>query len=707
MTAVERFFQVSLLGMLASGYLAVVGSGYLDLPTTVLVAAGLILRALVLAGWVRFTISDRAVTAATIAYVAFYPIDYYWLTREFIPSTVHLIFFLAIAKLLTMRTDRDAFYVKVIAFLELLAAAILSAGLNFFLFLTLFIVFSVATFMASEVRRAERLRRVLPAFPRRLAALALFSTCGILLLTAGLFFVLPRTAVAAFRHLVPERYHLSGFSNEVVLGQIGELKKQGAVVMHVKFSGPEREYRVKWRGTALTEFDGRRWFNTERDAERLLASGGRITFPESNPRLLPYVFYEVQLKPIGPDALFFAGQPESMQIRLPMVLRTPVDGYRLPFHPDGLRYTVYAYLGDPRPDRPGYVERAVPELSPPQRAAALRLPRVDNRLRTLAHTVTAPALNDAQRALLLEHHLRTRYGYTTDLLQSEVNDPLAHFLFDRRKGHCEYFASAMAVLLRLEGIPSRVVTGFQSGVFNPISGWHVIRASDAHSWVEAWLPGRGWVTFDPTPPDNTSPGWDIASRIMLYFDAAETFWQDWVLNYNADRQFNLASSIEQSRRRLNGQWLDRLQTDAAAWSKATVEWLRLHGPALIAALSAAVLTAFLLPWLYRRWQARKRLGRLQRGHAHASDATLLYQRMLALLRRRGLEKPAWITPGEFVRHIPQQETALLVEQITESYNELRFGGRRDAAPRLLSLLTRLEEAISSPPATEPRTARSN
>ncbi|HBY64163.1 MAG TPA: hypothetical protein DEH78_30445 [Solibacterales bacterium] len=706
MTAVERFFQCSLLGMLASGYLAVVGSGYLDLPTTVLVAAGLLLRALTLAGVVRFTISDRAVNIATVAYVAFYPIDYYLLTREFIPATVHLIFFLAIAKLLTMRTPRDAFYVKVIAFLELLSAAILSAGLNFFVFLTLFVVFSVATAMASEVRRAERLRRVLPAFPRRLALLVVFSTLGILVLTAGLFFVLPRTAVAAFRHIVPERYHLSGFSNEVVLGQIGELKKQGTVVMHVKFSGPEREYRVKWRGTALTDFDGRRWFNSVRADERLQASAGRVVFPETGPRLLPYVFYEVQLKPIGPDALFFAGQPESMQIRMPLVLRTAVDGYRLPFSPDGLRYTVYAYLGDPRPDHPDYVERRVPDLPAAQREAYLRLPAIDPRLRTLARTVTAGGLTEARRALLLEQHFRTRYGYTTELLRQEVPDPLAHFLFERRKGHCEYFASAMTVLLRLEGIPSRVVTGFQSGLFNPISGWHVIRASDAHSWVEAWLPGRGWTTFDPTPPD-ASGGWDLASKIMLYFDAAETFWQDWVLDYNADRQFNLASSIEQSRRRLNGQWLDRLQNDAARWSKATVEWLRTNGPWLASVLAAAALLAIFAPWLFRRWQARKRIARLRRGEARASDATLLYQRMLQLLRRRGLEKPPWVTPAEFARQIPPSATAVLVEEITESYNALRFGARPDAAPQLAALLARLEEAISSPPARELRTERSS
>ena len=79
--------------------------------------------------------------------------------------------------------------------------------------------------------------------------------------------------------------------------------------------------------------------------------------------------------------------------------------------------------------------------------------------------------------------------------------PLAHFLLNDRAGHCEYFASAMAVMLREVWIPSRVATGFLGGTYNPLAGWYVVHASEAHSWVEAWIPGRGWTIFDPTPPD--------------------------------------------------------------------------------------------------------------------------------------------------------------------------------------------------------------
>src|SRR6516225_6701085 len=151
---VERFFQLSLLGLVASGYLAVAGSGYLDAPTVVLTTAGLVLRGLLICGLFRFEISERASTAITVMYAVFFVADYFLLSRDFLAATVHLLFFLAVMKILTARTNRDYLYTAVIAFLELLAAAILSINFNFFLFLALYLVFAIATLSSAEIRRS-------------------------------------------------------------------------------------------------------------------------------------------------------------------------------------------------------------------------------------------------------------------------------------------------------------------------------------------------------------------------------------------------------------------------------------------------------------------------------------------------------------------------------------------------------------------------
>src|SRR5580704_8612889 len=263
---VDRFFEFSLLGMLAAGYFAVVGSGYLDWPTAALTLLGLCLRGLMVAGVVEFEFSNQLVAACALGYIGFYPIDYFFVSGSFLTATVHLVCFLAVLKVLTAKTNRDYTYVKMIAVMELLAAAVLSISLSFFGYLALFLLLAIAAFSSGEVRRSAQLRRAvvrggLAAFPRRLAALAVFLFGGIIVMTVGMFFILPRTARAALERFVPQRYHLPGFSNGVTLGQIGEIKRSSAPVMHIHAYQDDGQLEVRWRGAALGRFNGKRWDN--------------------------------------------------------------------------------------------------------------------------------------------------------------------------------------------------------------------------------------------------------------------------------------------------------------------------------------------------------------------------------------------------------------------------------------------------------------
>src|SRR5207253_6866831 len=118
------------------------------------------------------------------------------------------------------------------------------------------------------------------------------------------------------------------------------------------------------------------------------------------------------------------------------------------------------------------------------------------------------------------------YSYTLNLTGKPGRDPLAHFLFEARAGHCEYFASAMAIMLRTLGIPSREVNGFLPGEYNDLAGDYIVRASDAHSWVEVYFPGDGWQVFDPTP-SNLESGKGFLTRLGLYIDWLQVTWSDW------------------------------------------------------------------------------------------------------------------------------------------------------------------------------------
>ena len=694
-SGVERFFQFSLLGLVASGYLAVAGSGYLDTPTLAITAAGLLLRGILICGWLRLELSDRLTTLVTAGYAGFFVLDYYFLSRDFLAATVHLLFFLAVMKILTARSNRDYLYTAVIAFLELLAAAILSISLNFFLFLALFLIFSVGALTSGEIRRSlHRSAATARAGSRniypRLGALSALVTIGILSLTACLFFILPRTAEAAFAHLVAHRVFLPGFSNQVNLGDIGEIKTSSRPMMHVRVWSTQAIGPLKWRGAALGDFDGKRWTNPSRHQELIPVESGHASLapPDARPAGRR-VSYQVSLEALENDTLFFAGTPEALDLNTRTLYRSENNAYRLGRSvPQGFRYEAWSLLEE-SPERAAQLYPP-PVLSLADRQKFLQLPALDGRIAALARSYASDASSDLSRARAVERHLRSDFAYTLELPKQESADPLANFLFVRRKGHCEYFASAMAVMLRTLGIPSRMATGFQSGVYNPVSELWLMRASDAHSWVEAWIPGRGWTTFDPTPADPNAGSLGLFSGAALYLDAAETFWQDWVVAYDLARQGTLAYRMEQSARSTGLRWFASAASWHAAWDRYGKTWLQRFGWLTFAILVAVLAIAAGARPLYRLLRVRRRVELVRRGQASVGDATILYLRMLDILKQRGFQKPAWFTPAEFAASIPPGPLGESVGEFTATYNALRFGGHAATANRLSLLLDRME-----------------
>ena len=692
--SVERFFQFSLLGLVASGYLAVAGSGYLDTATIALTAAGLALRGLVVCGIVRLDLPDRTVTLITLGYTGFFPLDYFLLSREFLTATIHLVFFLAVIKILTAKTNRDYLYTAAIASVELLAAALLSIDIDFFLFLALYLLFAIAALTSGEIRRSTRqaaatARSGLKRFYPRLALHSALITLGILSIAAGLFFLLPRTAEAAFSRLISHRFYLPGFSSEVTLGEFGEVRTASRPVMHIRIFSSETPGGLKWRGRALAEFDGKRWSEPGRANQAVPVENGHADLePSAGRRPGRHINYHVDLDAFGTDALFFAGVPEMVDLRYSFLLRTATGSYRLGHQSSrGVHYDAYSRLEDPPETSPA--PYPAPILPLQARSDYLQLPPLDPRIPELARAMTAGAATDLDRARAIERRLRADYGYTLELPDHEVADPLAYFLFTRKQGHCEYFASAMTVMLRTAGIPARLATGFQSGVYNPITDFWLVRASDAHAWVEAWLAGRGWTTFDPTPPDPNRAAPSALAGFALYLDAARTLWSHWVVNFDPSRQGALADRFDEAARLAGIRWFDSLWDTGNTWEQRVAGWLRRFGVALAAATLLAVGLRMFGPRSIRALRLRLRVERARRSPATAADATLLYQRMLAILERRGYHKPPWFTSAEFAASIPASPLAALVAEFTATYNALRFGRRTPDRPRISTLLEEL------------------
>jgi hypothetical protein len=358
------------------------------------------------------------------------------------------------------------------------------------------------------------------------------------------------------------------------------------------------------------------------------------------------------------------------------------------------RYDAESRLVEPDADE----LRLASNLSPPSMDPYLKLPALDPRIPKLAEDITAGAPSNYDKAVALERYLSTRFGYTLELPRTMPQDPIANFLFERKRGHCEFFASTMAVMLRSLHIPSRIVTGFRGGEFNDLTGQYVIRASDAHSWVEAYFPGSGWISFDPTPAGGlpSRNGW---SRMQLYLDAAASFWREWIINYDTGHQRTLSKNAVTSSR----QFFD----DVRRWIG------RQHRLLLRSARrSSHNMTAFPVRWLFgfigsaaalitllnfRRVVRGLRAYRL-RSHPERSPreaAAVWYDRMVVRLARLGWRKSPSQTPLDFVAAIQEESLQKKVATFTRAYESARFGKSTGDAQTLPALFAEISAAESS------------
>ena len=369
-----------------------------------------------------------------------------------------------------------------------------------------------------------------------------------------------------------------------------------------------------------------------------------------------------------------------------------------------VRYSALSDLAEPDPGSLRTASGPIPQLI---EEVYLQLPPVDPAVRQMALDVTRDADSAYDKARAIEEYLQANYGYTLDLPPAMPDDPIAYFLLDLRQGHCEFFASAMAVMLRSLGIPTRLVNGFLQGSFNDISGQYTVRASDAHTWVEVYFPGYGWVGFDPTPPAGRSSQALMFGRLTLYMDAFQTFWEDWVINYNIIQQVALARQLGRSSRdisRDSRRYFRRQYRALVGYVRLRTESLLEHRGAALVLLMTGLLVSFALfhrKTLVRWFREQRMLRHARQGKARPEDTTLAYLRLLRLLERSGFRKTPAQTPTEFALSVPEP-AGPLVRNFTHVYLRSRFGRLTKEIPRLGSLLEQLHALRRAPKPSEPR-----
>lgn len=654
-----------------------------------------------------------------------------------VTTLVHLTLLLSVIKLWQVKADRDWLFLYLISFFEVLLAAGLSVSPMFLAALGLYLFAALLTVVCFELRKAQRLvphaeTRLLVAHDdagkigkyfgrarradgkmralRRLPLAALFLLALVFALALPIFFITPRSGGSSALALAGGgATGYVGFSDSVTLGDIGRLQRQTRIVMRVRVDDPaaERNQRLRWRGVALDDFDGRTW-RRSKTSERVVPAGERDLYQfgttEHANRLTRQTFF---VEPIDTSVLFVAPRAVAVQGALPFVGRDEEGALSTRPHPqERLSYRAYSDTVEP----PDEILRA--DLNPyaPDKARYLKLPNaLDTRVSSLARDVilSAGARNRYDAARAIETHLSGgEYGYTLDM-RAGGRDPLADFLFRVRAGHCEYFSTAMAVMLRTQGIAARVVNGFQTGEYNDASDAYTVRQSDAHSWVEVYFPQTdSWVMFDPTPPAGrtgmAAGATGFGARLGKYAEALELFWIQYVVAYDRQEQRSLANTLRggwgayrDSATRGAGSLRASLASFwgglRAAGPDAKSPWAMISMP-LILAGSLAVL--FLIYFRRRKFFTFGKKRGAAGAHENVTPVVTFYERMLKALDARGLRRESDQTPLEFATATGMHEALV----ITTAYHRVRYGADEllpDEVEEIENSLQRIEEKTAN------------
>lgn len=729
----ERFFRTSLFLLMATAVATLVSTGKLDLITMIVAPSAVLYKGI--RWWRRCPaeIPQRIATRLVVAYLLVFPLDVLFLSRSFVSASpnpalyaallgaVHFLLFVMLIRLYSASSDRDALFLTMLSFAAILASAVLTIDTTFLGLFFLFLLFGVATFVGLEMRRGSRgaIAPEVDAQPqkerrldRALVLAALSVALGSMIIGGALFFFFPRFSAGYLGRTSLQPTLMSGFSDDVELGQIGEIKKNSEVVMRVRTGKPVGYPGLRWRGIALSSFDGKRWSSPDRELVTIPAGlSGWINLTDRPPEPDPtatVLRYTILLQPVATDTLFapanavslrgnLSGEGSNQEVgaRRSYVLRDTTGSLFNPFHNfTSLRYEGFSLLPARNVPRLRAASTDYPEDI---RDVYLQLPpTLDPRIPDLARQITARAQTPFDKTITLENYLRSRFTYTLSLTGKPGDDPLAHFLFETHAGHCEYFASAMAIMLRTQGIPTREVNGFLPGEYNDLGEDYIVRASDAHSWVEVYFPGTGWLTFDPTPPGAESAG-GFFSRLGQYMDWFELSWNEWVINYDFIHQILLAQTMQRNTRTWTETariWFGHQEAKSRRWMRSWDNGLRLLLPLAVALFLLALrfdLVVALARRLWLSWQLRSP----EMARSNPQLASRLYGELLYVLARRGFARQPTQTPFEFAAAVSQPRLAPAVHEFTQHYTQARFGGAPCDTIRLRALLEQIRSSFAS------------
>ncbi|MGA2496557.1 MAG: DUF3488 and transglutaminase-like domain-containing protein [Tepidisphaeraceae bacterium] len=671
-----------------------------------------------------------------------------------------------LVKLYEMRGSRDYAQLVVVSVLLMVAASVMTASFLFGLLFAIYLVlafycclllhlkvetdharesFAIPAEKLSPLTLRQDQRFLLRSMRRVTALVAVFAAIA----GAVVFVFFPRGPGGGVLSQLQLKSDTAmvGFSDRVSFEQIRRIQQSEGTVAHVRVWRSGRPVE----GTTALYFRG---VTLDTYGVDPASARPRPQWSRSKQREEPYDFYEGAslqgiLQPAGAEQweqqVMMEPSGSRYLFALPGIMFCAADHARLialkPSRKISLRYQLLddtMQLTDPLAQQLEYDilstngsqiedygrDAAGAAKSASDRDVLERIRRyaVDN---ALVPEVTAPGQDPVppadyeEIARRIERHLRTQFHYTLDLRDSRSQfaglDPVVAFLTRVKKGHCEYFASAMTLICQSAGIPARYVAGFRvdGDAYNPVGGYYLVKESQAHAWVEVLTP-RGWVTFDPTSGRQAAPSgraslWHAWRDIVDYI---EYQWAAHVVTYdNKDRDRILQWFGDLDSKLMNrfyrwSEWVKYLRNirDLPFLKNPVFEMLVFRLMLFLTSFGAMSLLGLVFYSVYRRRQLRRRAVRIgleglpPDRQVHLARELEFYDRLLSLLDHRGFRRPATLTPREYAESLVFLPLAAYrgVRRLTEMLYRIRFGEITLSTARrrhLLAAVERIEEAL--------------
>lgn len=446
--------------------------------------------------------------------------------NDFVTQMMEALLILLGIKFLDQKQVRDYMQIYAIALFLLSGMGLLAIGIIFIVYMLLFVFILSISFIFLTYYAQEPELELTQQTIKNIVLKCLWIPILAIPLSVVMFVILPRSQYPLLDFLNRHDKAKTGFTDKVSLGEVADIQEDTSIIFRAAMDRID-ERDLYWRGITLDYFDGTSWNAT---AKKAFPAG-----PSSRPFVTGRnVKQTIYLEPYQNSYLFCLDKPLYISHRnvkkledLTFTSSGPIDRR--------VRYEAMSLLSDTL-----YEERIDEKkyLQTPQ--------NLSPKIITLVNSLTTKENPEANAPILLQHLISGQYRYSLQGLPITKN-PVETFLFESRYGNCEYFASALAIILRVSGIPSRIIGGYRGGYYNNVGKYYLVPQKNAHVWVEAYLPRKGWVRMEPTPASADTFSFSLNGntflKMTLFFDTINYYWRTVVINYNLEKQLSIGHTI--------------------------------------------------------------------------------------------------------------------------------------------------------------------